>query len=153
MSNNRRFKWKDCFYVILYTTVLSVLFGIILAFVDYYLQTSIDFTFANLLYLVIAIYIGKTVRKVIENPHPVYSVIAGMGMVVSWVIIVSMPTLYGIGLALNNPLVIFNINYYLQSALTLFSPLTWIHHFSINLLLTLLIFVVGTYLGISRTTR
>lgn len=139
--------------MILYTLVLSVLFGIILAFIDYYLQTSIDFTFANLLYLVIAIYIGNTIRKVVEKPHPAYSIVAGIGMVLAWVIIISMPTLYGIGLMIDNPLVIFNVNYYLQSALSLLNPWTWFHHFSINLVITLLILVVGTYLGIQRTTR
>lgn len=139
--------------MILYTLVLSVLFGIILAFIDYYLQTSIDFTFANLLYLVIAIYIGNTIRKVVEKPHPAYSIVAGIGMVLAWVIIISMPTLYGIGLMIDNPLVIFNVNYYLQSALSLLNPWTWFHHFSFNLVITLLILVVGTYLGIQRTTR
>ena len=151
--NNRRIILKDLFFVIFYTAVLSILFGIILAFIDYYLQIAIHFTFANLLFLMIAIYIGKTIRGVVKSPHIIYSIIAGIGMFVSWLIIVTLPSLYAFGLSLQTPLIILNIRYYFNTAIDLFNPLSFISNFSFDYLISMLILGVGCYLGISRTIR
>ena len=153
---NKSFKsidFKDLLFVILYTLVLSIPLGFVLAFIDYYLQTSISFTFSDLLYLIIAIYIGRTIRNIIKEPHIVYTIIAAIGMIISWLIIILLPDVYAFGLSLGNPYIIFDIRYYLYNGIIILNPVNWVTDFSLPYLISLLVLVVGMYLGISRTVR
>jgi hypothetical protein len=153
---NKSFKsidFKDLLYVILYTLVLSIPLGFVLAFIDYYLQISISFTFSDLLYLIIAMYIGRTIRNIVKEPHIIYTIIAAVGMVISWLIIILLPDVYAFGLSLGNPYIIFDIRYYLYNGIIILNPVHWITDFSLSYLISLLVLVVGLYLGISRTVR
>jgi len=66
-------KLSTTLYVILYSLVLSILGGIVFGYIDYFLQTSIRFTFSGILYWLVAIYIGKKVKNLVEEPHLIYT--------------------------------------------------------------------------------
>jgi len=150
-KNLKTIKIKDLLFVILYSSVLPILLGALLGFIDYYLQTMLSFTFAYMLYWFIAIYIGKTVRKQYDNPHIVYTIIAGIGMLCAWTVLITLPYVYAQALYLGEPTLVFSPSIYLYAFLDFFNPLIWIQYFSLDLMIQLLILGVGTYLGIKRT--
>lgn len=144
---------KDLLFAILYTLILSVAFGIVLGYLDFYLTRSINFTFVGLLYWIIAIYIGKTVRKAVSEPHLVYTIIAGIGMVLSWSIINTVPFLLANGITLADYQTFFSVRIYFQVLIATMNPVTGISSGILDYLITLLIFSVGTYLGVKKTLK
>ncbi len=142
---------KDLLYVILYTFILSVAFGIVLGYADYYLISSINFSFIGFLYWIIAIYIGTTVRKVVEDAHLVYTIIAGIGMVLSFAILNTVPVFLMNSITLQDYKIFLDITYYFHILVLTLNPITGISMGFLNYLITLIIFGVGTYLGIQRT--
>jgi len=145
---------KDLFFVLLYGLVLPYVFGIVAGFVDYYLSGMMPISIGAMLFWVIALYVGDAVRKQYEEPHLLYAIITGIGLVLSAVVIYTVP--YVLTLAImteTSRLLVFHPAFYLTYAAVLFNPVTWITAFSFSLLLWLVSIGIGTYLGVRKTTQ
>lgn len=142
-------KPKDLIFVILYGGILSILFGVLLGFIDYYLSMYVRISFAGILFFLSSIEIGKLVRNQYEYPHIVYIVITGFFLVVQAIIIFFLPAIFQIVKESNSPELVFNIRLYLIVLQNFFKQL--FSGFNFNLWLTILIFGIGTYLGIKQT--
>lgn len=145
----KHIKLKDLLFVILYGAVLSLLFGVLLGFIDYYLSTYIRISFAGLLFFLSSIQIGKLVRKQYEYPHIVYIVITGVFLVFQALIIFFLPLIFSIVLTYEAPGLVFDINLYIIVFKNFVTGL--FTQFNINLWLTIFIFGIGTYLGVKQT--
>jgi len=142
---------KDLVYVALYGVALPIILGILLGLVSYYLQRLVGLNISYLLYWLLALVTGSLVRRQYEQPHWVYSLLAGLGMVFSMAILLAVPVLWGFFAAGSGILVLLDFGFYLQTLVAILNPLNWLVGFSIDRILTLLTLVVGTYLGIKRT--
>jgi hypothetical protein len=142
-------KLKDLVFVILYGVVISILLGIALGFIDYYIRTYINFSLAIMMFFFSAQYIGRTVRKQYERPHIVYTVITGIFLVFQAVIIYGLPFIYSIAQQYGDISIVFDVQMYLQYFFLLFTSI--FTDFSFNYVLLLLIIAVGTYVGTSKT--
>jgi hypothetical protein len=142
-------KTKDLIFVILYGGVLSILFGVLLGFIDYYLSMYVRISFAGILFFLSSIQIGKLVRNQYEYPHIVYIVITGFFLVVQAIIIFFLPAIFQIVKESNSPELVFDIRLYLIVLQNFFKQL--FSGFNFNLWLTIFIFGIGTYLGIKQT--
>ncbi|MDD3129764.1 MAG: hypothetical protein PHW21_05290 [Candidatus Izemoplasmatales bacterium] len=142
-------KLKDLLYVILYGGVLSILIGVLIGFIDYYLQTQLPVSFAGILFFLSSMQIGKMVRRQYEFPHIVYIVITGFFMVIQAFIIFFFPTLYLTVLINDMPSLFFSGSLYLYILESFIGSLFL--SFNINAWLTLLVFVIGVYLGVKQT--
>jgi len=142
-------KLKDLVYVILYGGVLSILIGVLIGFIDYYLQTQLPVSFAGILFFLSSMQIGKMVRRQYEFPHIVYIVITGFFMVIQAFIIFFFPTLYLTVLINDMPSLFFSGSLYLYILESFIGSLFL--SFNINAWLTLLVFVIGVYLGVKQT--
>lgn len=142
-------RFKDFLFVLLYGIFLPILFGILLGLIDYFLIGMISFSIANILFFIVAINTGNLVRKQYENPHLLYSIVAGIGMVFSAIIIHTLPVFYSLnGVAASN---LFDLRIYFGVFLLVINPLNWIQNFSLDLLIWLAFLALGTYFGIRRT--
>jgi hypothetical protein len=142
-------KIKDLLFVILYGGVLSILFGVLLGFVDYYISSSISISFAGILFFLSSMQVGKMVRRQYEYPHIVYIVITGIFLVIQAMIIFFLPFIFPIVVENNAPELIFDFRLYLATFLTFISAL--FRGFNFNLWLTVFVFAIGTYLGVKQT--
>jgi hypothetical protein len=142
-------KLKDLLYVILYGGVLSILIGVLIGFIDYYLQTQLPVSFAGILFFLSSMQIGKMVRRQYEFPHIVYIVITGFFMVIQAFIIFFFPTVYLTVLINDMPSLFFSGSLYLYILESFIGSLFL--SFNINAWLTLLVFVIGVYLGVKQT--
>lgn len=139
-------KLKDLLFVILYGVVVSLLLGVVIGLIDYYLQRVISFSFSMIMFFISARFIGLRVRQQYEYPHIVYTIITGVFLVMQAVIIYALPTVYGLALAYNlDVTIIFDIGLYFQAFISI------ITNFSFYGLLYILIVAVGTYQGIRVT--
>jgi hypothetical protein len=136
-------------FVILYGGVLSILFGVLLGFVDYYISSSISISFAGILFFLSSMQVGKMVRRQYEYPHIVYIVITGIFLVIQAMIIFFLPFIFPIVVENNAPELIFDFRLYLATFLTFISAL--FRGFNFNLWLTVFVFAIGTYLGVKQT--
>jgi hypothetical protein len=91
------------------------------------------------------------VRKQYDQPHWLYAVIAGLGMLYGAVIIEVLPVILVFAQAQDLGHVIFDVSIYWEAILYLYNPINWIIHFDFNYLITILMIGVGTYLGVKRT--
>jgi len=135
--------------VFLYGGVLSVLFGLMVGFIDYYLQIYIGFSFSGLLFFLSSIQIGKMVRNQYEYPHIVYILFTGFSLVVQAFIIFFLPFVFSVVLEFESPLYVFDYTLYwvvLRGFL-----LSLVSGFNFNSWLTLLIYTIGVYLGVKQT--
>ncbi|MBU0997889.1 MAG: hypothetical protein KKE16_07605 [Firmicutes bacterium] len=151
---NKKFSdlnFKDLIFVLLYTIILSVAFGIILGYADFYLISSVNFSLGGFLYWIIAIYIGTTIRKSITEPHIVYTIIAGIGMVFSFAILNTVPIFLLNGISLQDYEIFLDITYYFHILILTLNPFNGIGMGFLSYIITILIFGVGTYLGIQKT--
>jgi hypothetical protein len=142
-------KIKDFFFVILYGGVLSLLLGVLLGFIDYYISTYIRISFAGILFFLSSMQVGKMVRKQYEFPHIVYIVITGIFLVMQAMIIFFLPFIFRIVLENNSPELVFDLRLYWVVMQNFFVSL--FTQFNINLWLTVFIFGIGTYLGVKET--
>ena len=142
-------KIKDFFFVILYGGVLSLLLGVLLGFIDYYISTYIRISFAGILFFLSSMQVGKMVRKQYEFPHIVYIVITGIFLVMQAMIIFFLPFIFRIVLVNNSPELVFDLRLYWVVMQNFFVSL--FTQFNINLWLTVFIFGIGTYLGVKKT--
>lgn len=145
----RYIKAKDLVFVILYGAVLSILFGIMVGFLDYFMQRFISISFAGILFFLSSMQIGKLVRKQYEFPHLVYIIITGVFLVVQALIIYFLPIIFRVVLEFNAPEAVFNVELYIYIIKNFFTSL--LTQFNFNLWLTVLVFSIGTYLGIKQT--
>ena len=142
-------KAKDLIFVILYGGVLSILFGVLLGFIDYYLSMYVRISFAGILFFLSSMQIGKLVRNQYDYPHIVYIVITGFFLVVQAIIIFFLPAVFQVVKESNSPELVFDIRLYLIVLQNFFKQL--FSGFNFNLWLTIFIFGIGTYLGIKQT--
>lgn len=156
LSLNNRFdtslrylKLKDLFFVILYGGILSILFGFLLGFIDYYISTYVRISFAGILFFLSSMQIGKLVRKQYDFPHIVYIVFTGFFLVIQAIIIYFLPLIFTFVLENNAPELVFDYRLYWIVLQNIFSNL--FTGFNINLWLTIFIFGIGTYLGVKQT--
>lgn len=142
-------KTKDLIFVILYGGVLSILFGVLLGFVDYYISFGIGISFSGILFFISSMQIGKLVRKQYEYPHIVYIVITAIFLIIQAIIIFFLPTIFEIVKLNNAPELVFDVRLYwivLKSFInSLFSS------FNFNLWLSVFVFTIGVYLGVKQT--
>ncbi|MDY0317132.1 MAG: hypothetical protein RBQ64_00975 [Candidatus Izemoplasmatales bacterium] len=142
-------KTKDLIFVILYGGVLSILFGVLLGFVDYYISFGIGISFSGILFFISSMQIGKLVRKQYEYPHIVYIVITAIFLIIQAIIIFFLPTIFEIVKLNNAPELVFDARLYwivLKSFInSLFSS------FNFNLWLSVFVFTIGVYLGVKQT--
>ncbi|MFA7076103.1 MAG: hypothetical protein WC152_05490 [Candidatus Izemoplasmatales bacterium] len=142
-------KPKDLFYVFLYGGVLSILFGILLGFIDYYISTYIRISFAGILFFLSSMQIGKMVRKQYDFPHIAYMIITGIFLVIQAIIIFFLPFIFTFVKENNSPELVFDYRLYWLVLQNLFKGL--FTTFNFNLWLTVFIFGIGTYLGVKQT--
>lgn len=145
----KQIKLKDLFFVILYGGVLSVLFGVLFGFIDFYLQSYIRISLSGIMFFLSSMQIGKMVRKQYEYPHIVYIVITGVFLVLQGIIIFFLPYVFEIVNNFDSPELVFDLSLYLIVIQSFF--LSLITSFSFNNFLTVLIFGIGTYLGVKQT--
>jgi len=142
---------KDLLFVLLYTALMTIGLSILLGLIDYFIIKFLGTQIGSLLFWVLAIMTGTMVRKQYDNPHLVYSIIAGVGMLLAAVIIEVVPfILFAVG-SREFAALIFDFDIYLTNFLYLYNPINWITNFSFSYLITLLMIFVGTYLGVKRT--
>ncbi len=145
----KQIKLKDLFFVILYGGVLSVLFGVLFGFIDFYLQNLIRISLSGIMFFLSSMQIGKMVRKQYEYPHIVYIVLTGVFLVLQGIIIFFLPYVFEIVIEFNSPELVFDLSLYFIVIQSFF--LSLITSFSFNNFITVLIFGIGTYLGIKQT--
>jgi len=142
-------KIRDLLFVILYGGLLSLLLGFAIGFISYYIQSFIMISFSGLLFFLSAIQIGKLVRKQYEMPHLVYIIITGVFLVIQAIIIFLLPDVFSLAILIENPSLVFDLRVYWEVFMEIIKLL--FTSFNINLWLTIFIFAIGTYLGISKT--
>ncbi len=142
---------KDLVFVLLYTMLMTLGLSLLLGLIDFFIIKFLGTQIGGLLFWVLAFWTGSMVRKQYENPHLVYSIIAGIGLLLAAVIIEVVPfILYAVG-SREFAALIFDFDIYLTQFMYLYNPINWIRNFSFNYLITLLMIFVGTYLGVKRT--
>ena len=99
-----------------------------------------------LLFFISAQYVGNMIRKQYDRPHIVYSILAGIFLVLQVVIILGVKFALA---AVGDIMVIFNVNLYFFYVYAFFKVL--FTTFSFNYIFMLLIIVVGVYVGIAKT--
>lgn len=147
--NFRNIRPKDLIFVILYGGVISLLFGVLIGFIDYYLLSLIGFSFSILLFFFTAQYIGGLVRKQYETPHLVYSIITGVFLVVQAIIINGLPIIYSLARDYGDIMLVFNVRMYISYFWVFLRSIVTDFHF--NYVIMILAISVGTYLGIRKT--
>jgi len=142
-------KPKDLIFVKLYGGVISILLGIMIGLLDFYITQFIGFSFSMLLFFFSAQYIGGLVRKQYDVPHIVYTIITGVFLVLQAIIVYALPIIFPIAVEYGDATIIFSVSLYAQFIILFFK--TMIAYFSFDYLLIILIVSIGTYLGIKRT--
>lgn len=140
---------KDLLFVILYGVLISLLLGVALGLLDYYISSFTSFSFALMMFFFSAQYIGNLVRKQYNYPHIVYTVITGIFLVLQAIIIYGLPFIYTIAMEAGDITLIFSLRMYFSYFILLI--ISMFTNFSFNYVLMFLIIAVGTYLGVSRT--
>lgn len=147
----RAIRPKDLLFVVLYGLFLPVILGFLFGLIDYYLQSFVSISFGYLFLWVMGMNIGNLVRKQYENPHVIYSILTGVGILISASVILATPTIWAVAPIQSLSDVPLYLTYYFYNFISLFNPVVWVSNFGINFVLELLIIGVGTYLGIKRT--
>lgn len=142
---------RDIVFLILHTLLLSIVFGALLGVADYYLSLKLRFTFAGLMYWIIAYYIGHANRRYLEKPSWVLSLIVVLGLIVSYAILKTIPQLLTIGFTWGDWDVFLNPNVYLAGLWIAFNPLGHVGRSMFFYVLDMLIFAIGTFLGFQQT--
>jgi|GEM_PF-817310 len=150
----RNVRGRDLAFVLLDGLALPFAFGIVAGFADYYLATLSSFSLGAMFYWLIALYTGGVLRRQYEEPHLVYAVVATAGLLLSAVVIYTVPYVYAEAvLSGGSPLAVFNPASYIRYAAILFNPLNWILHFSFGQTLWIVSIGVATYLGVRKAVQ
>lgn len=148
-------KWKDIngkdlIFVILYGGVVSILFGVALGLIDYYIQNFISLSFSMIFFFISAQYIGKTVRRQYEFPHIVYTIITAFFLAIQGLIILLFPAIYSLAIYYSDLTMMFSVNAWAYVGFySIIQPL--ISTINFWLYLEIIILVVGTYVGTRLT--
>ena len=142
---------KDFLFVVLYGLFLPVILGFLFGLIDYYLQSFVSISFGYLFLWVMGMNIGSLVRKQYENPHVIYSILTGIGILLSASVILATPAIWAVAPIQSLADLTLYLTYYFYNFISLFNPVAWVQSFGINMILELLIIGVGTYLGVKRT--
>lgn len=150
MRNSRQIDVTSLIYVFLYSVFIAILAGIVFGYVDYFLMMKANLSLGGLFYWISAIYLGKTVSKVSENHHIVYVIIGTVFMLFTYMLIDTIPSLIHYGFRISDVNVFLNPVIYFKSFLLLIYPLTGVSMGILQYILTMLILIVGTYLGVQQ---
>ncbi|MDD3841848.1 MAG: hypothetical protein WC088_00465 [Candidatus Izemoplasmatales bacterium] len=137
--------------MILYGVLLPALFGLLLGLIEYYVIAFLGFSFSFLFFWILAVVTGALVRKQYEKPHLLYSILTGIGIVFAAGVLFAVPILWGYlydGMGIS---VFFEVEIYFMFIFTMLNPINWVTNFSFDLVISLLMLIVGTYLGVKRT--
>jgi hypothetical protein len=147
----RNIHLRDLIFVILYGVLLPALFGLLLGLIEYYVIAFLGFSFSFLFFWILAVVTGALVRKQYEKPHLLYSILTGIGIVFAAGVLFAVPILWGYlydGMGIS---VFFEVEIYFMFIFTMLNPINWVTNFSFDLVISLLMLIVGTYLGVKRT--
>ncbi|PKL00489.1 MAG: hypothetical protein CVV56_05805 [Tenericutes bacterium HGW-Tenericutes-1] len=142
---------KDLAFVILYTMLLSIGGAMLLGLIDFLFIKYLSTQLGSLLFWLLAFLTGSLIRKQYVNPHIVYTVITGIGLLLAAVIIEALPIMLIYAQATEFASIIFDVRIYFEWMLYYYNPLNLILNFNFNYLITILMIAVGTYLGVKRT--
>lgn len=147
---------RDTVLVIIYGIFFPMMLGCLAGLADYFLQTGLRFTLSHVLLWVVAVFTGVQVRKQFLRPHIVYTVLTGIGIFMAGVIMIAFPTLYAAAIRMSDWTHLFDVGFYTGVAADMLNPLSWLQAFirlDFPVIIRLLIFIVGIYLGINKTFR
>ncbi|MGD9910657.1 MAG: hypothetical protein AB7U79_08680 [Candidatus Izemoplasmatales bacterium] len=150
---NSRIKVDSVIYAILYSLLIALIGGIVSGFFNYFFVKNIGISLESIFFFGVAYLIGRTTSKVVNGPHLVYSIIAGLFIVISYIIMDTILVLVYHGYSMMDTSVFFNPLVYLESFWLGLNPVTGLSMGILNYLLSLLIFIVGTYVGVQQTLR
>ncbi|MDD3127052.1 MAG: hypothetical protein WC479_09090 [Candidatus Izemoplasmatales bacterium] len=142
---------KDLVFVILYGVLLPSLMGLLLGLIEYYVVAFIGFSFSFLFFWILAVVTGTLVRKQYETPHLLYTILTGIGIVFAAGVLFTVPILWGYlydGMGIS---VFFQVEIYIMFLVSILNPVNWVTNFSFDLVISLLMLAVGTYIGVKRT--
>ena len=140
---------KDLIFVILYGGIISILLGVALGLVDFYIRKYTSLSFSMIFFFIAAQYIGRTVRKQYEIPHIVYIVITAMFLALQGLIILLIPSIYNLAINYSDLSILYNLRIYGIGLIQIFKSL--FTGFNLWLYLEILILIVGTYVGTKET--
>ena len=139
---------KDLVFVILYGVLLPSLMGLLLGLIEYYVVAFIGFSFSFLFFWILAVVTGTLVRKQYETPHLLYTILTGIGIVFAAGVLFTVPILWGYlydGMGIS---VFFQVEIYIMFLVSILNPVNWVTNFSFDLVISLLMLAVGTYIGV-----
>jgi len=149
-------RFKDTVFVFVYGVIFPVLLGFLAGMINYYIQTGLRFTLSNILLWIVAVFTGTQVRRQFLKPHIVYTIMTGIGIFVSGVIMFAFPTLYATAMRVSDLTVVLDVAFYAGAAIDILNPINWLRAIitlDFQTIIWLLIFIVGIYLGINKTFR
>lgn len=138
-------------YAILFSLLIALLGGIVSGYFNYIFVKNLGISLESIFFFGVAYLIGRTTSRVVNRPHLVYTIIAGLFIVISYIIMDTILVLVYNGFSMMDPSVFFNPLVYLESFWLGLNPVTGLSMGILNYLLTLLIFIVGTYVGVQQT--
>jgi hypothetical protein len=147
---------RDTVLVIVYGIFFPMILGCLAGLADYFLQTGLRFTLSHVLLWIVAVFTGIQVRKQFLRPHIVYTVLTGIGIFMAGVIMLAFPTLYATAMRTSDWAYLFDVGFYAGVAADMLNPLVWfeaIVSLDFTVIIRVLIFIVGIYLGINKTFR
>jgi len=142
---------QSVLYSFLFSVLIALLGGIFSGYFNYILVKNIGISLQAVFFFGTSYYIGKSTRKVIPGRHIVYTLIALFFIIVSYIIMDTILVLVYSGYSMMDTSVFFRPIIYLQSFWLWLNPVTGMSMGVLNYLLSLLIFIVGTYIGIQQT--
>lgn len=150
----RHVRLGDLLFVLLYGVALPFAFAIVAGFVDYYVNQALPISIGGVLFWIIAAYTGGIVRRQYEDPHLLYAIVFGVGLLFAAVVLYTVPYVLVDAVANGgSPLAVFNPANYAIYALFLLNPIAWFFSFSIDLLIWLVLIGIGLYRGLVTATR
>lgn len=139
-------------FVILYGIILSILFGIMIGLIDSLITRQISFSLSFIFFFISSRYLGRQIRKQYEVSNIYYTIIAGMGLFMQAVIVLTISAFARQVNIINYPEIFLNERIYIQSFINLIQT-TFVNGFFgvINNLITFLLYGVGIYIGVRET--
>lgn len=150
---NNRISLDSFIYAFLFSLLIALLGGIVSGFFNYFFVKNVGISFESIFFFGVAYFIGRTTRRVINAPHLVYTIIAGLFIVISYILMDTILVLVYNGYSMIDTSIFFNPLVYLESFWLGLNPVTGLSMGVLNYLLSLLIFIVGTYVGVQQTLR
>jgi len=147
----KQIKPKDLVFVFLYILVLTIPGAMLFGLIDFLFIKYFSIQLGSLFFWLLAYLTGSIIRKQYSEPHIVYSVMTGIGLLFAAVIIEALPIMLIYAQATEFASIIFDVRMYWEWMIYFYNPLNLILNFNFNFLITILMIAVGTYLGVKRT--